>query len=229
MARRLDLGYLEADVAAYKLERVVPPALPSAGIDYTPGAQEQLNNVQRLFYNRLTQSYNNLIDTDQGDRGLYFPYGSFYDTTDQTAASTTVAYPVNMNATDLSAGVTVASSNQITFQYPGIYVINFAIQLSNNSNAPQDIDLWFRKNGSDLTNSNTRYGLPARKSVGDPFHLVANMGFPVQVAADDYVQIMWCTTNVSAQIEYYAAGASPTRPAIPSVITWVTFLSAVVV
>jgi hypothetical protein len=45
--------------------------------------------------------------------------------------------------------------------------------------------------------------------------------------ANDYVELVWCTTDVLAKIVAYAAGTSPTRPSIPSVIATLTFVSAV--
>ena len=127
----------------------------------------------------------------------------------------------------LFRSVKVLSSSQIHFDSPGYYNIQFSVQLSNSDNAPQDIDIWFRKNGSDIANSNSRYGLSARKSVGDPFHTLAVANFITNVTANDYIELYWCTTNTNARIEYYAAPSSPTRPAIPSVILTATFVSGI--
>jgi hypothetical protein len=44
--------------------------------------------------------------------------------------------------------------------------------------------------------------------------------------ANDYVELVWRTSNVGANIINYAAGTSPTRPSIPSVIATMTFVSA---
>ncbi|NDG32022.1 hypothetical protein EB118_18350 [bacterium] len=61
----------------------------------------------------------------------------------------------------------VQNSSQIYVTYSGYYNIQFSIQLTNDTNAPQDIDIWFRKNGTDIANSNSRFGLAARKSPGE--------------------------------------------------------------
>jgi hypothetical protein len=55
--------------------------------------------------------------------------------------------------------------------------------------------------------------------------LIAAMNFFVSLAATDYVQIMWRPSDVGVSIEHYAAGTSPTRPAIPSVIATLSFVS----
>ena len=103
------------------------------------------------------------------------PYGAFQDSTDQTAASTTTAYAITFNTTDYSNGVTLSNSSRINVKNYGIYNFQFSIQFKNTTNDTQDVDVWFRKNGTDISNSNSRFSLPARKSSGDPSHLIAAM------------------------------------------------------
>ena len=204
-----------------------PPLLPIAPVQYGQQYQDQYSNALRLYFNQISGIFSTELGL-LGGRFLNNPYGSFYDTTDQTVASTTTAYAITYNTTDLSNGVTIASNSRITFAYTGLYNIQFSVQLSNSDNASQDVDIWFRKNGTDIANSNSRFGLAARKSVGDPFHIVGALNFFVSVAANDYIQLMWRTSNTNVQIEYYAAGTTPTRPAIPSVILTTTFVSSVI-
>jgi hypothetical protein len=42
---------------------------------------------------------------------------------------------------------------------------------------------------------------------------------------NDYIEIMWRPSDVGVSIEHYATSTTPTRPAIPSVIATVTFVS----
>jgi hypothetical protein len=65
----------------------------------------------------------------------------------------------------------------------------------------------------------------ARKSSGDPSHLIASLNFFVSLAANDYVEIMWRPTDVGVSLEHFAASSTPTRPAVPSAIATVTFVS----
>ena len=205
---------------------VVPPNLPLAPQQYEGRYQEAFNNVLRLYFNRLNTSLQTVFGPN-GGQYIEFPYGSFYDTTTQTAASTTVAYPITLNTTALTNGVSVQSNSQITVDQSGLYNIQLSVQLSNLDTAPQDIDIWFRLNGTDITDSNSRFGLAARKNPSDPFHVVGALNFFQTMNADDYIQLYWCTTNTNAKIEYYSAPSSPTRPAIPSVIVTVTFVSSI--
>jgi hypothetical protein len=153
------------------------------------------------------------------------PYGAFQDSTDQTAASTTVAYPVKFNTVDFSNGVTIASDSRLTVAVDGLWNLQFSLQFKNTSNDGQDVDIWFRKNGTNIDNSNSRFHLPARKAAGDPSHLIAAMNFFVSVVANDYIEIMWRTTSTDVSLEQFPTSTSPTRPAVPSAIVTMSFVS----
>jgi hypothetical protein len=88
------------------------------------------------------------------------PYGAFQDSTDQSAASTTAAYAVTFNTTDYAVGVAIVSNSQITVRSAGIYNIQFSFQFANTNVAIQDIDIWFRKNGTDVAGSNSKFSVP---------------------------------------------------------------------
>lgn len=148
------------------------------------------------------------------------PYGAFQDTTDQTAASTTAAYPITLNTTDYSAGVSVVSNSQITVRTGGVYNIQFSIQFANGNVAIQDVDIWFRKNGTDVAGSNSKFSVPNSHG-GTDGHLIAALNFYLQLAAGDYVQIMWATTSTDVSLEQIPAQTTPTRPSTPSAIVTV--------
>jgi hypothetical protein len=146
------------------------------------------------------------------------PYGAFQDSTDQTAANTTTAYPITFNTTDYTNGITLSNSSRLNVKNAGLYNIQFSIQLKNTTNDSHDVDIWFRKNGTNIDNSNSRFHPTARKSSGDPSHIIAALNFFVDMAANDYIEIMWRTADVGVSIEHYGTSTSPTRPAVPSVI-----------
>ena len=145
------------------------------------------------------------------------PYGAFQDTTDQTAASTTAAYAITLNTTDYAVGVSVVSNSQITVRSAGVYNIQFSLQFANDNVAIQDVDVWFRKNGTDVAGSNSKFSVPNSHG-GTDGHLIAALNFYIQLAAGDYVQLMWSTTSTDVSIEHLAAQTSPTRPTTPSAI-----------
>ena len=209
------------------LTRTKAPSLPIAPSVYSRQYGDQLNNVLRLYFSQLDNFVLQLNASTYGSgAGVVLPNGAFQDSTTQTAASTTTAYPITFNTTDYSNGVALESSSRLKVTYAGRYNVQFSIQLENTTNAPVDIDIWFRKNGTDVPASNSRYGLPARKNPGDPFHVIATVNLLIDLQATQYVELVWCTGDVGARIAAYVAGTLPTRPAVPSVITTVTFVSA---
>jgi hypothetical protein len=153
------------------------------------------------------------------------PYGAFQDSTDQTAANTTTAYAVTFNTTDYSNGIYVSNSSRLNVRNYGIYNIQFSFQFKNTSNDGQDVDIWFRKNGTNVAASNSKFYLPARKSTGDPSHLIAAMNYVLEMNANDYVEVMWRVSDTGVSLEQYPTDTSPTRPATPSTIITMSYLA----
>ena len=153
------------------------------------------------------------------------PYGAFQDSTDQTAANTTTAYAITLNTTDYSNGIYVSNSSRINVRNYGIYNLQFSIQFKNTTNDAQDVDIWFRKNGTNIAASNSRFSLPARKSSGDPSHLIAALNFFLELQANDYVEVMWRVTDTGVSIEHFGTSTSPDRPAVPSAIVTMTYIA----
>ena len=207
-----------------QLQTPAVPDLPNPQDRYDRLTVAQTNGALRTFFLKLTNALQS-IASPRGGRFLNMPYGAFQDTTDQTAANTTTAYAITFDTTDFNNGVTLSNSSRLNVSQAGIYNIQFSVQLVNTINASVDIDIWFRKNGTNIDKSNSRFGLAPRKSLGDPFHLICAMNFFVSLDTNDYVELMWSTSDVGAYIEHYAASSTPTRPSIPSVIATVTFVS----
>ena len=207
--------------------QITTPAQPNIG---NPG-----DTYDRLFFSQTLSNIGNyakrvtsVLGALFGPRGgkyLNAPYGAFQDSTDQVAANTTTAYAITFDTTDFSNGVTLSNSSRLNVSQSGIYNVQFSIQLKNTTNDTQDADVWFRKNGTNIDNSNSRFGLGPRTSSGDPSHMIGALNFFVSLAANDYVQIMWRPSDVGVSIEHFAASSTPTRPAVPSAIVTLSFVS----
>jgi len=207
-----------------QLQTPAVPDLPNPQDRYDRLTVAQTNGALRTFFLKLTNALQS-IASPRGGRFINNPYGAFQDGTDQTAANTTTAYAITFDTTDFNNGVTLSNSSRLNVSQAGIYNIQFSVQLVNTTNSSADIDIWFRKNGTNIDKSNSRFGLAPRKSAGDPFHIIGAMNFFVSLDTNDYVELMWRTSDVGASIEHYAASSTPTRPSIPSVIATVTFVS----
>jgi hypothetical protein len=200
------------------------PNLGISGVAYSQEVQNQNNGSLRTFFIKLVNAVQALT-SNSGGKYINFPYGAFQDSTDQTAANTTTAYAITFDTTDYTNGVTLSNSSRLNVTNSGLYNIQFSIQFKNTTNDSQDVDVWFRKNGTNIDSSNSRFGLAPRKSAGDPSHTIGTINFFANLEANDYVQLMWRVSDTGVSIEHYPAGTSPTRPAIPSVIATMTFVS----
>jgi hypothetical protein len=207
-----------------QLQTPAVPDLPNPQDRYDRLTVAQTNGALRTFFLKLTNALQS-IASPRGGRFLNNPYGAFQDGTNQTAANTTTAYAITFDTTDFNNGVTLSNSSRLNVSQAGIYNIQFSVQFKNTTNDGQDVDIWFKKNGTNIDNSNSRFHLSQRKSAGDPSHLIAALNFFVSLAANDYVEIMWRPTSTSVSIEHFATSSTPTRPAVPSVIATVSFVS----
>lgn len=203
------------------------PSIPSLG--FAPAEYERRyfaenNGALNVYFRRLISTLGALFGP-QGGKFLNTPHGAFHDSADQVAANTTTAFAVTFNATDISNGVSITSNSRITVAVDGIWNLQFSLQFKNTSNDGQDFDVWFRKNDVNIDNSNSRFHISARKSSGNPSHLIASLNFFASLVKDDYLEIMWNPTSTDVSLEHFDASASPTRPVVPSAIATLTFVS----
>jgi hypothetical protein len=143
-------------------------------------------------------------------------YGSFYDTTDQTAAVINTAYAMTFNATDLSQGVYIGSpTSRVYVDTHNIYNIQFSAQFVNTAGGTHNVWVWLRKNGTNVANSATTLRLQ-----GNNAEEVAAWNFLLDMNAGDYFELMWEVSDLAVSL--LADPASAVHPAIPSIILTVT-------
>jgi len=213
----------------YDLQRVQPPALPFATPAYSEQYQNQLNNVLRLYFNRL-QSILDQLQTGSGaidGAGVRFPYGAFSSDQDQTTTANTETL-MTLNTTDFSNDVGLDIGSKIKATVAGIYNLQFSVQFQNTDNQIQDISIWLKQNGTNIAGSTGFVSIPARKSAsaGEEAHEIIGWNYYLSMAADDYVQIYWSTTNASVSIQHYPTSTGPVRPSTQSVVATLSFVSA---
>jgi hypothetical protein len=152
----------------------------------------------------------------QGPGGILGLYATIIDTTDQPLTTTSAAQPITLNTTLESRGISVTSNSRITFELAGTYKILASLQFTNIGNVISEVNIFFRKNGTNITNSNTRIDLEPRKSVGSPYHDCTAIEYQLTVAANDYVELWWAATAPDITLETIPSDAL--HPQAPSVI-----------
>jgi hypothetical protein len=163
----------------------------------------------------------------QNSNGIILPQAMLISDQDQTNASITGENLLTF-APAFSNGITVESGSRIKVPCAGQYLVTFTLQVTNRSNTAAEFEVWAKDTGVNYALSNTRFDVPARKSVSIWSHIVPAITgiFTVDDPTNDYLQVAWWSDNLNVFIQNYAAGTSPTRPAIPSVILTINFVSA---
>lgn len=162
---------------------------------------------------------------NQGFQGIFGPtggggalgfYGSFYDTTIQTALTSTTGYAFKLNTTAESYGVLIENNGSgnpthIKVLNQGVYNIQFSAQLDKSSGSTAHIEIWLRKNGTDIPDSATIVAIQ-----GTNAETVPAWNFMLSLNANDYIELMWRTDDTNLLILYEPA--TSIRPVIPSLI-----------
>ena len=148
-----------------------------------------------------------------GSGGAIANYGSFYDTTDQIAAVIDTAYPIPLGYTVEAVGTQIVDGTKVKVDYQGVYNIQFSLQLHNRGGAGSGttVQIWINKNGSVVPDSATKIDVDTNSPWG-----IAAWNFMLTLQANDYVELMWSTSNTAIVIEHNTAVAP--APAIPSTI-----------
>jgi hypothetical protein len=143
-------------------------------------------------------------------------YGSFYDTTTQTAAVINTAYGITFNTTDLSYGVTVGSpTSRIYIDRPNVYNVQFSAQVDKTTGGVGLVWIWLRKNGVNVPDSSGQIRIQ-----GNNAELVVGWNYIIELNSGDYIELMWEVDDTSVIL--LADPASAVHPSVPSIILTVT-------
>lgn len=189
---------------------VTPPNLPIAPREYEQRYQEQLNNVQRLFYTGISNAVN-----------LPYPYGSYF------TAPANITNPV-ANAMNLVSFATAAETyntaigpikSRIYVAETAVYNIQFSAQLDKTGGGASAAYFWLRKNGKNVADT-------AGKLVvnGPNSETMAAWNYVISLQAGDYVELAWASSDTALFIAYEAANT--VRPAVPAVIFTIVWASS---
>ena len=152
----------------------------------------------------------------QGPGGIVALYGNFIDTTDQPLVSTSAAQAVRLGTTLENRGISISSDSRINFELAGTYKILASLQITNTSNNISEVNVFFKKNGTTITDSNTRIDLEPRKSVSTPYHGCFTIEFQLTVEDNDYVEIYWVAEELGITLDTIPVNG--THPQAPSAI-----------
>lgn len=214
------------------------PALPLPRELYDRQYFDQFIRVLTLYFNQLDSTTPLQNDYYVGGGWLLtIPHISASDSTDQIAGGDNTPTVVEWNTLDSGFGWTLAAPGSATAAYAGVYKITYSLQFINTANAIHYATVWLKVNNNDVANSATIFTVPARKSAspGEEGYLAAYSEATFSMNAGDEVELYWATdqagdpTVPTTGVYIFHDNAQTTpfaRPAIPSAIGSITFVSA---
>lgn len=137
----------------------------------------------------------------------------------------TGTYSVSPSQTVASTTITGRTDSMITVNQSGVYNIQFSAQFTNPDSQAHDVDVWFTKNDATIPSSNSVFTVPSSHG-GINGRLIASLNFMVYLNVGDYIEIVWHTNDSNVYIQGIPEQTSPLRPAAPSVIATVNYVSS---
>jgi len=151
------------------------------------------------------------------------PYGAFQSLADQSITANT-ATAMTMDTTDYSDGVYLSNSSRLNVRNTGVYNLQWSGQFQNTDTQLHDVNVWLRKNGSDIAGSTGFISIPNSHG-GVNGHIIVGWNYFLQLNANDYIELYWSATNAAISLEYYGTQTSPTRPSTASLIATLNYIS----
>jgi hypothetical protein len=205
----------------FELNQVAAPNLPLATTQYSQQYQDQLNNVLRLYFNRLDAILDQLKVSGAIDPGLINnPNGLFFSTADQTLAAVNTGYPITFNATYLHNNVDLqsGSTSKIEVLVAGVYNFQFSGQLKSTNASAKDAHIWIKRGTTTIGYSSHRYTIE-----GSDNHTNVSWNFDMDLAANEYIEMYWGADDTALTLE--AIPATAPYPAVASAVLAVNYVA----
>lgn len=157
-----------------------------------------------------------------GTGGALGLFGSFFDITDQTGSL--IPKAINIGSVSAQNGVTLSNGSRVNFSVTGTYSITFSLQLVNtDNNVINTADVWLKKNGVVIPDTNSKFDVPGRHS-SDDGAIIGTVNFVLQLNAGDYIEMFWAVNNTQVSIDTIpASGSIPRTPGVIFTATQVTY------
>lgn len=120
------------------------------------------------------------------------------------------AAQVKIDETDLSSGVTLSGVGDITIANPGVYNLQFSIQFENFGNDYDDVAVWFRVNGNNISKTGS-YSTISQSHGGSAGAIVMTVNIFYTCAGGEVFSLMWLNDQGTAAITSF----SPVGSVIP--------------
>lgn len=180
----------------------------------TSGDKVLLNGANGEFLNDYTVPGNQIATIGDVDTATDKAYISVSSSADQGPFTADAIQAFTYTDVDFSNDITLTEGSKINFAKAGKYNIAFSAQM-HQTNSSGVVQIWMRKNGNNMPSTNTKFSITAN----NPYYVAAWNLF-VDIAEDDFIELVWSSDDDHTKVEYEpATGSGPTeKPAIPSII-----------
>ena len=231
------------------MEKFKASVLPSPPKDYDAEYLFQLIRILGLYFSQLDSKTPLQNDSYRGlnfyggnffgeGYGLKLPHIAASDSTDQIAGGNDTPTAVKWDTLDSGYEWTLTAPGSASPDFSGVYKITYSLQFINTANAAHYATVWLKVNNNDLANSATTFLISGRKSATEFAYIAAYSEVTFEVQAGDDIELYWATDlagdpNPLAPVEGVYMFHDPVqttpyaRPAIPSAIGSITFVSAI--
>lgn len=145
-------------------------------------------------------------------------FGSFYEEITQSGFTPDTIYSLSASSTADNTGITVVDGSKFTVSSGGTFNLQFSAQLQKlQGGTSESITIWLRINGNDVPWSSTKVTFANNDAL-----VVAAWNFVNSLNANDYMELMFSTTDTEIIVFGEPPLTGPTRPGIPSLIVTVT-------
>lgn len=121
---------------------------------------------------------------------------------------------VMVDETDLSSGVTLSGTGDVTIANAGIYNIQFSIQFENFGNDYDDVVVWYKVGGVNVPKSSS-YTTISTKHSGTPGATIMTINIFYNCVGGEVVTLHWQSKNgTSAITSIHSNGAVPQSPGV---------------
>lgn len=178
----------------------------------------QFDTLEGINTNQTIQQQIDAIEGQISGIGASY-WLSAWDTTTQTNPVANTPRVMTWNSSDASSNgiIAGATSGSIKVLNANTYNIQFSVEVKSSNASSSEITIWLRKNGTDVPATASEYDIKGND------HYTIGWNFVLPLAANDYVQLMWASSDTTMTLLYQAAQTTPyAHPAIPSVIITVT-------
>lgn len=136
-----------------------------------------------------------------------WPYGTFYTTSDQAIGVNTATVVNNWVEADTSKSY--LDGTRIYVEETGDYFVQFSCMFIKTNASSGTANMWFRKNGVDIPDSNTKITLAGNNS-----EITMTVSLILDLEAKDYIEFVSSASGTNTFLSHDNAGVGPAVPGI---------------